>query len=157
MTGGRLEGGATNDGLDLDAPDTEDIGIKVNTSKTLMLCVSDAQQYKAEAFLNDAKGNRIGCQDHIKALGMVFGSTPNMNLQVERIRKGMCQRFWTLRDLKKNEFSNDELVQVYKTMLRPVAEYGCVVYNPSLTDEQDELLDRLQNHALMHFWTWNIC
>ena len=37
----------------------------------------------------------------------------------------------------------------YKTMIRPVADYACVVYHSSLTDEQDELLDRLQNHALM--------
>ena len=37
---------------------------------------------------------------------------------------------------------------VYTTMIRPVADYGCVVYHSSLTDKQDEELDRLQNHAL---------
>ena len=30
-------------------------------------------------------------------------------------------------------------------MIRPVADYGCVLYHSSLTDEQDELLDSLQN------------
>ena len=33
-------------------------------------------------------------------------------------------------------------------MLRPVVEYGCVVYHSSLTDEQDERIKRLQDHAL---------
>ena len=33
-------------------------------------------------------------------------------------------------------------------MIRPVVEYGCVVYHSSLTDEQDERLERLQDHAL---------
>ena len=33
-------------------------------------------------------------------------------------------------------------------MLRPVAEYGCVVFHSSLTDEQDKLLDRIRNQAL---------
>ena len=33
-------------------------------------------------------------------------------------------------------------------MIRPVADYGSVVYHSSLTDEQDELLDSLQNNAL---------
>ena len=33
-------------------------------------------------------------------------------------------------------------------MLRPVVDYGCVVYHSSLMDAQDELLERLQNHAL---------
>ena len=53
-----------------------------------------------------------------------------------------------LRNLKRNGFSSKELVQVYKTMLRPVVDYGAVVYHSSLTDMQDELLERLQNHAL---------
>ena len=53
-----------------------------------------------------------------------------------------------MRNLKANGFNNEELVHVYKTMIRPVAEYGCVVYHSSLTDDQDERLERLQDHAL---------
>ena len=33
-------------------------------------------------------------------------------------------------------------------MIRPVAEYGSPVYHSLLTDEQDERLERLQDHAL---------
>ena len=33
-------------------------------------------------------------------------------------------------------------------MLRPVVEYGCVVFHSSLTDDQDERIERLQEHAL---------
>ena len=33
-------------------------------------------------------------------------------------------------------------------MIRPVAEYGCVAYHSSITDKQDEELERLQSHAL---------
>ena len=36
----------------------------------------------------------------------------------------------------------------YKTILRPVIDYGCPVYHSSLTDGQDERLERLQDHAL---------
>ena len=53
-----------------------------------------------------------------------------------------------LRNLKNNGFNESELVRVYKTMLRPVADYGCVVYHSSLTIEQDKEIERLQNHAL---------
>ena len=53
-----------------------------------------------------------------------------------------------LRNLKKNGFTVEELIHVYKTMLRPVVEYGCPVYHSSLTDDQDERLERLQDHAL---------
>ena len=33
-------------------------------------------------------------------------------------------------------------------MLRPVAEYACTVFHSSLTDEQDEAIEKLQNQAL---------
>ena len=126
----------------------EKIGMKVNTEKTAMVCVSDSLSYEAEAFILDGDGERIGCQKKIKALGMVFGSRPTMDLQVECVVKKMRQRFWTLRNLKKNGFSDEELVKVYTTIIRPVMDYGSVVYHSSLTDEQDELLERQQNQAL---------
>lgn len=50
--------------------------------------------------------------------------------------------------MKKNGFTMEELVQVYKTMIRPTAEYGCVAFYSSYTDEQDEQIERLQDHAL---------
>ena len=53
-----------------------------------------------------------------------------------------------LRNLKKSGFSQEELLMVYKSMIRPTAEYACVVFHPGLTDVQDESLERLQNHAL---------
>ena len=71
-----------------------------------------------------------------------------MEDQVAHIIKTMRSRYWTLRNLKQNGFNKEELVHVYKTMLRPVVEYGCVVYHSSLTDDQNERLERLQDHAL---------
>ena len=126
----------------------EDIGMVVNSKKTAMLCVSDSLKYQADAFILDSDQNRIGCQDRIKALGMYFSSRPNMQEQVNAISRKFRTRYWTLRNLKNSGFSTEELVTVYKTIIRPVADYACAVYHPSLTDEQDEALDRLQNHAL---------
>ena len=126
----------------------EDIGMVVNAKKTAMLCISDSLSYQADAYIHDSDQNQIGCQDKLKALGMYFSSRPNMNAQVESIAKKFRSRYWTLRNLKNSGFTEDELVTVYKTIIRPVADYACVVYHSSLTDEQDELLDRLQNNAL---------
>ena len=126
----------------------ESIGMVVNAKKTTMLCVSDSLSYQAEVYMLDADQERIGCQERIKSLGMYFSNRPNMNAQVESITKKFRTRFWTLRNLKNSGFSEEELVTVYKTMIRPVADYACAVYHSSLTDEQDEQLDRLQNHAL---------
>ena len=128
----------------------ERIGMVVNSKKTDMICTSGAMDYSAKAYIYDANQDRIGSSGgSIKALGMRFGSGLDMEPQVQAVIRAMRTRFWTLRNLKNSGFTQEELVTVYKTMLRPVAEYGCVVYHSSLTDEQDERLERLQNHALL--------
>ena len=71
-----------------------------------------------------------------------------MEAHVQHVVKAVRSRFWIPRNLKTNGFNTEELVQVYRTMLRPVVEYGCAVYHSSLTDDQDERIERLQNHAL---------
>ena len=126
----------------------EDLGMVVNALKTAMICVSGATEYEADAYLLDADNNRIGCVKEIKALGLRFSNKLDMGAQVAHIIKTLRSRYWVLRNLKGNGFNTEELLQVYKTMLRPVAEYGCVVFHSSLSDEQEELLERLQDHAL---------
>ena len=126
----------------------EDIGRVVNSGKTTMVCVSDATSYQADAFIYDADQDRIGCQSYFKALGMWFSNRPNVDAQVEAVKRGIRSRLWTLRNLKNSSFSEDELVQVYTTMIRLVADYAAVVYHSSMTDEQDEAVDNLQNAAL---------
>ena len=126
----------------------ERLGMKVNASKTDMICVSDSLSFEAEAYILDSDGNRIGCSKSIRALGLHFSSKPNMDAQVAHIQRSVRGRFWILRNLKKNSFTQDELVRVYISMIRPVLDYGSVVYHSALTDEQDYALECLQTHAL---------
>ena len=110
------------------------------------MCIRD--RYEADAFILDSDQNRIECSNRIKALGVYFSNRLDMEEHVLHIIRAMSSRYWTLRNLKLNGFTTDELVHVYKTMLRPVVEYGCPVYHLSLTDDQDERIERLQDHAL---------
>ena len=50
--------------------------------------------------------------------------------------------------LKRAGSTNKELSKVYRTVILPVADYCRVVYHPMLTDEQDQLIERLQSRAL---------
>ena len=126
----------------------ENIGMVVNSQKTTLVCVSDSLSYKSEAFILDSDGKRIDCQDGFKALGVHFLSTPTLQAHINSICKKFRSRYWTLRNLKLNGFTCEELVQVYKTMILPVTDYACVMYHSSLTETQDLQLERLQNHAL---------
>ena len=126
----------------------EAIGMKVNTDKTTLVCFSDAASYEADAYIEDADGEVIRGTKTMKALGIRLSNKPDMSAHVNWILKSMRSRLWMLRNLKRSGFSTDELTRVYKTMIRTVADYGAVVYHSSLTDEQDERLERVQSSAL---------
>ena len=53
-----------------------------------------------------------------------------------------------LRHLAKFGFGSDDLVQVYKSNIRPVIEYCSPVYHSLLTGEQAQKLERLQYQSL---------
>ena len=63
---------------------------------------------------------------------------------------------WVLRHLRLSGFNNDELATVYKTVVRPVLDYCAVVYHPMLTDEQDQVIERLQARALKNIYGYKM-
>lgn len=127
----------------------ESKGMVVNVTKTNILCVSDAMSYSPVAHIHDASGVKISSSEETtKILGFTFGPRPSVAYHVLEIRKKIRRRYWTLINLRGRGFSEAELVQVYTTFIRPLADYCDVVYHSQLTDEQDELLEKLQVHAL---------
>ena len=125
-------------------------GMKVNTGKTSMLCISDAMSFKADGYLVGEDGSRVGSEDTdtIKILGFHFGRKPNVAEHVKSLRRRFYSRWWVLYHLKHHGFNQEELARIYKTVVRPVFDYCAVVYHPLLNDDQDQLLDRLQRQAL---------
>ena len=126
----------------------EKIGMKVNSDKTTLVCFSDALAYKADAYIEDSDMNTIRGRSTMKALGVRFSNRPDWVEHVKYIKKAFRSKLWILRNLKRSGFTADELLTVYKSMIKPVAEYACVVFHPGLTDEQDEHIEQLQNQAL---------
>ena len=123
-------------------------GMKVNAGKTGMICISDSLNTKNGAFIYDREGQKIESGAHLKVLGWHFSPKPTVAAHIEVVKRRFRQRYWTLRHLKHNGFSADDLVKVYTTIIRPVAEYMLEVFHSMLTDRQDEELERLQTHAL---------
>ena len=126
----------------------ENKGMKVNTSKTAMVCISASQNFVTSSFFLDVNGQRIDSGDKLKMLGWHFSSRPTVDAYLEVMKRRFRQRYWVLRHLKHNGFEEKDLVTVYKMMVRPVADYMMEVYHSMLTDHQDEAVERLQSHAL---------
>ena len=75
---------------------------------------------------------------------------------MEALRRRMREVTWVLRHLRHAGFSEDELARVYKTVVRPVLDYCAVVYHPMLTDEQDQVVERLQAQALKNIYGYGV-
>ena len=131
-------------------------GMVVNTKKTKLLCISDAQTYVAEAFFEDRDSVRLESGESIKILGFHMDSRPTCHAHVDALRRRMRERVWILRHLGKAGFNKTELATVYKTVIRPVVDYCSVVYHSMLTDEQDQQVERLQSQALKSIYGFGV-
>ena len=124
------------------------LGMKVNTDKTMVLCVSDSRSYKASAYIDDADGTRVESVDRLKILGVHFSNNPDMSAQVEAICRKFKARIWTLRHLHHRDFTQEELLRVNKSTILPCHDYCSNVFHSSLTLYQTVVLERLQAKAL---------
>ena len=138
----------TQNGFRMIACNSRKLGMVVNAKKTGLLCVSDSLSYKAEAYIEDEEGNRIECVDSLKVLGFTFSSKPTVEAHENTVVKSMRQRTWALRHLAKTGFNRGELVQIYCSLLLPIADYCSPAYHSLTTDMQDQLLERAQTGAL---------
>ena len=130
----------------------ESRGMVVNKGKTKILCISDAQTYKARAYILDADGQKLQSGNTMKILGFHLDSRPGVHAHIDALKRRMRETTWVLRHLKLAGFNQTELATVYRTIIRPILDYCAVVYHPMMNDEQDQVVERLQAQALKNIY-----
>ena len=123
--------------------------MKVNGAKTTMICVSGAQSYQSRSHIYGSDGEVVNSGDSMKVLGYHLSPRAGADAHVAALCKRIRQKYWVLYHLQKAGFSDEELAQVYRTCILPVADYCAVVYHAILTDEQDQVVERLQAGACL--------
>lgn len=123
-------------------------GMIVNNDKTKMLCISAARSYQPEPYLISSDGTRIDCVKSAKILGFHFDTNPNVATHMAITQKKFKSRLWALRHLKHNGLTSSELVRVYQSMIRPIAEYCSVLFHSLITLRDSLELERIQAQAL---------
>ena len=126
---------------------TDEMSMKVNEQKTQVLCISAAKTAHVTSFIN-TKSSRIKSGKELKILGFWFNERPTVDLHFEKMIKKFRGRLWTLRHLRRAGMSKEDLLFIYKSVIRPVFDFASVAYHTMIGCVQEETLEILQRRAL---------
>ena len=94
------------------------------------------------------EGTAIKQVNEAKLLGVKLNKKLNWDDHVDALVKKANPRLHYLRLLKRAGVAPAQLVTVYKSLVRSLAEYACQVWSTSLTSGQSNKLEKLQQRAL---------
>ena len=100
-------------------------------------------------------GSEMCIRDSLKILGFHFGRKPNAVDHVAKLIDRMYGKLWTLRFLKRSGMEQHDLLQIYKTILRPSAEYSSVIYHSLIPEYLANKLESFQRQALKIIYGWD--
>lgn len=124
-------------------------GMEINVSKTK--CMTISHKKSPIAFNYKMAGSDVTRTDSLKYLGVTITGNLKWNVHIENTCK---KAYKTLGFLRRKLAAAPATVKLaaYKTLVRPILEYGSIVWNPHqiyLTD----MLERIQNKALRFIYS----
>ena len=122
-------------------------GMMINPKKTSLMCVSAANSFEPRVTV-EIEENVINGSDSLKVLGLTIDSNCSFRSHIEHLRNKMRKRTWALLKLKKAGLATNDLIQCYKSLIRPSVEYMVPVWHPMITSEQAASLENQQSQAL---------
>ena len=126
-------------------------GLIVNEAKTLLMCISAARSFEARVELSFG-GQSIKGSNSLKILGVNLDCDCSFSTHVDLVAKRLRRKTWALSKLRRKGMQKEDLVQAYKTLIRPTAEYCSPVRHSSITAGQSEFLERQQTQALKNIF-----
>ena len=124
----------------------DEVGMVINPTKTQMLCISSSGN-DANTYIRHG-GEVIRSQEEMKILGFWFDRRPDVSCHVRKMLSKARIRLWSLRELKKAGLKENDLLNSYKCMVRPVLDYTAPSYHSQLTGEQSNDIERYQASAM---------
>ena len=138
--------GNLQDDLDDFVDWTKSSGLKLNPKKCQALEVNFTKTAPHQADIRIGS-DKLPYVDKAKILGVWLQNDLKWQSQIDDMLKKANRRLFMLRSLKRFGFDQEELEVVYKCYVRPVLEYGDVVWHSGLCTKQTADLERIQRRA----------
>jgi hypothetical protein len=131
----QVESWATLNNMELNAEKTKELIISFGRKAPDMPAVT----------INNTSIERVSSS---KLLGLILNNKLTWEDQIEHMCAKASQRMYFLVLLKRAGRPPDDILDVYKSIIRSMLEYACEIWHPSLTKQQSNMLEHLQKRAL---------
>ena len=125
---------------------TQDNKMLINSNKTKEMILGKAKSENIPCLEID--GNQIERVSEFKILGLQLSNNLNWDCNIELICNKMSSKLYFLKLLKRSGLSIEDLQYFYITVIRPISEYACTVWNHNLTSALSNQLESYQKRAL---------
>ena len=120
--------------------------MKINQQKTkiMLFNTSTTNDFQPEMKID---GIKIEVVEQMKLLGVIISNDLKWHENTNFISKKAFGRLWLLRRLKNMGASQTILLDIYNKQIRSVLEFGSVVWNSGLTQDNVTQIERVQKSA----------
>ena len=127
--------------------------MRVNESKTQLLCLSTSIDNEVTSYIRTSTGQKIESGSSLKILGFCFDRCPGVECHVQDLERKIRKRTWIIRNLKKAGLSKKDMISCYFSLVHPVLDYATPVYHSMLNKNQSDRLEKLQRDVSKTIFT----
>ena len=124
--------------------------MRLNSEKCKEMIIDFSRNYSLTSFIQSVT---IGEQvlervEHAKMLGVTISNNLTWSKHVDNIVSKAGKRVYMLYQLKRAGISQNDLVKIYVSIIRPVLEYACPVWSTSLPTYVSDAIEMIQKRVL---------
>ena len=114
-------------------------------SKYLITNYCSSMQFETRLYINNSMLEQVS---QTRLLNVIISKDLSWNANSKEIAKKAFKRMIILRKLNEFKVSKTDLTTIYKLFIRVIVEQSSVVWSSSLTQDEQDLLERTQKVAL---------
>ena len=126
---------------------TEKKKMVLNEKKTKCMIFNSSKKFQFTSDLK-LKGEKLNVVNETKLLGTILTSDLKWNRNTQHIVKSANGKMRMLHIASKFVKNKQDWLQIYKSFIRSRLEFSCVVWNSSLTKENEHDIERVQKAAV---------
>ena len=96
-----------------------------------------------EAVVRPTSDTEIISGEALKIVGFWFGQRPDVSLHVKKMINKFHSRMWVLYHLRNAGVPPNDMLELYKSLIRPVLDFAVPAYHLLLTNSQSNQLEKL--------------